>query len=303
MKNPWTIFLALTLLLAACGTPPAVPSATVTASSENPTPLPTVTLTPAPTDTTLPTLVPIPTLGIGSLAISSVDGMVLVYVPAGSFEMGSGDNVDEMPPHPVTLDAFWIDKTEVTNGEYAKCVAAKACQPPRRITSNLKDLYYGNSRYADFPVIWMNWSTAQAYCHWAGRRLPTEAEWEKAARDTDGRTYPWGNNPPDKTLLNFNEVIKDVTQTGSYPVGASPYGALDMAGNVWEWAADWYAVDTYAKSLDHNPLGPHLGTLRILRGGSFRYNARGVTTTYRFSKDPTFSSDETGFRCALSSNP
>jgi serine/threonine-protein kinase len=229
--------------------------------------------------------------------------MLLVFVPEGGFEMGSPDNLDEMPQHVVTLDAFWIDQTEVTSADYALCVAAKACKPPRRITSNLKDLYYGNSRYADFPVIWMAWNDAQAYCQWAGGRLPTEAEWEKAARGTDGRHYPWGDNPPDGTLLNFDELLKDVSQTGSYPTGASPYGALDMAGNVWEWVSDWYGIDYYAHSPDHDPLGPEAGTQHLLRGGSFRYNARGVTATYRFAKEATFANDETGFRCVRSVSP
>jgi serine/threonine-protein kinase len=234
--------------------------------------------------------------------------MLLVFVPAGSFLMGSADSdgmayADEKPQHSVSLDAFWIDRTEVTNGKYALCVQAKACRTPLRFSSNVHDHYYGNSEYADFPVIYVSWNDAHAYCQWAGRRLPTEAEWEKAARGTDVRIYPWGNDPPDKTLLNFNNIIQDIAKTGNYPGGASPYGALDMAGNVWEWVADWYGLNAYAQGPASNPTGPGSGTQRVLRGGSWHYDAAGVRSAYRFQKEPAFSSYEIGIRCASSSAP
>ena len=222
--------------------------------------------------------------------------------------MGSSDSdgmayADEKPLHTVNLDSFWIDRTEVTNGRYALCVKAKACKPPAKYTSNVHDLYYNNAEFADYPVIYVSWNSAQAYCQWAGRRLPTEAEWEKAARGTDGRLYPWGNTPPDGTLLDFNNLIQDITRVGSYPDGASPYGALDMAGNVWEWVSDWYGLNYYSQGPESNPSGPASGTQHVLRGGSWHYDAAGVRSAYRFQKEPTFYSYEIGFRCASSTAP
>jgi len=197
---------------------------------------PAATGTPEPpTITPTATLASGPALGIGSTQISPKDGMVQVYVPAGSFQMGSdtGDS-DEKPVHTVTLDAFWIDRTEVTNAMYALCVEAGKCSPPSSSKSYTRDNYYGDAQYNNYPVIYVTWDNANAYCEWAGRRLPTEAEWEKAARGTDGRTYPWGDAAPDSTRLNYNSNVGDTTEAGKYPSGASPYGVWDMAGNVWE---------------------------------------------------------------------
>ncbi len=306
-KIPWLI-PACIFMLAACS--PAAPATPAANNTPLPNPTAEASATPAPSDTPAPTVTPVPTLGVGSTFTSPVDGMVLVYVPQGSFLMGSPATdgsayPDEMPQHSVTLDAFWIDRTEVTNGEYAQCAKAKACPPPARITSNVHDLYYGNATFADYPVLWVNWDDANAYCQWAGRRLPTEAEWEKAARGTDGRIYPWGNTPPDPTLLNFNHAnkVKDIVQVGSYPNGASPYGALDMAGNVFEWVADWYGVKYYGQSPDQNPKGPDTGTQRVLRGGSWQYDAAGVRSAYRYQSDPSVSSYEFGFRCVTNQAP
>lgn len=190
--------------------------------------------------------------------------MVLVYVPSGEFWMGSGEadsdaSSDEKPRHQVYLDAYWIDQTEVTNAMFAKFaeetdhqtdaekdgwayvwtgkfwekVNGADWQHPRGPDSNLNGL-------EAHPVVQVSWSDADAYCRWAERELPTEAEWEKAARGTDGRKYPWGDSAPTSSLLNFNNNVGDTTAVGSYPDGASPYDALDMAGNVWEWVADWY---------------------------------------------------------------
>ncbi|HOU00771.1 MAG TPA: bifunctional serine/threonine-protein kinase/formylglycine-generating enzyme family protein, partial [Anaerolineaceae bacterium] len=219
--------------------------------------------TPAPTKT--------PVLGVGSTMVSQVDGMTLVYVPAGEFTMGSPDGVgisDEHPQHQVYLDAYWIDQTEVTNAMYEECVNDGDCTEPSSYSSYTRDSYYGNTQYADYPVIYVNWNQAQDYCEWAGRELPTEAQWEKAARGTDGRIYPWGDGSPDESLANFAGIIGDTTEVGSYPDGASPYGALDIAGNVWEWVLDRYGEAYYSDSLTSNPVGPSIGITRVLRGGS-----------------------------------
>jgi serine/threonine-protein kinase len=234
--------------------------------------------------------------------------MIEMYVPAGDFLMGSSDADGdaypwEKPQHTVTLSAFWIDRSYVTNGKYALCVLAKACQEPHAVSSNSIDLYYGNAQYDDYPVIDVSWYDAQAYCQWAGRRLPTEAEWEKAARGTDGRLYPWGNNPPTTDLADFNGKHWDVVKTGSYPGDASPYGVLDMAGNAWQWVADWYAPDYYQHSPTVNPSGPAAGQNRVLRGGSYHYSEIGLRSAYRFSKDPAYFDSETSFRCVQNTTP
>jgi serine/threonine-protein kinase len=234
--------------------------------------------------------------------------MVQDFVPSGSFLMGSADTdgaaySDEKPQHTVELDAFWIDQTLVTNGQYALCVAAGACKAPLRFTSNVVDHYYGSKDYAEYPVLYVGWTQAATYCAWAGRQLPTEAEWEKAARGTDGRIYPWGNTPPEATLANFADTVKDVTRVGSYPAGASPYGALDMAGNAWQWVADWFTLDYYAASPAVDPTGPQQGTLRVVRGGSYTYDAAGIRSAYRSGKDPDTASYDLSFRCASSATP
>ena len=237
--------------------------------------------------------------------VAETDGMVLVYVPAGEFRMGSAgsDSLardNEKPQHTVYLDAFWMDRTEVTNAMYALCVKAGACQPPASVKSSTRSSYYGDSSYDNFPVIYVSWSEAAVYCTWAGRRLPTEAEWEKAARGTDGRLYPWGNASPDANRLNFNMYVGDTTAVGSYPSGASPYGALDMAGNVWEWVADRYSSTFYSGSPASNPSGPASGAHRVLRGGSWGYANRFVRAAVRGWDYPADRFNDFGFRCAHS---
>ncbi|MEW6567810.1 MAG: SUMF1/EgtB/PvdO family nonheme iron enzyme [Chloroflexota bacterium] len=246
--------------------------------------------------------------------------MVLVFVPEGEFLMGASsadpeafDN--EKPQHNVYLEAYWIDSTEVTNAMYALCVADGACTPPGEDASFSRSPYYSHPTCAGYPVIQVTWQQAQDYCEWAGRRLPTEAEWEKAARGTDGRIYPWGNQPPDGTRANLcgsecpNEAnvpsiddgFFDTAPVGTYPAGASPYGALDMAGNVWEWVADWWQPDYYATSPTVNPSGPSNGDTSVARGGSFANPPTGIRTTVRASLLPTASTAEFGgFRCAIS---
>ena len=275
--------------------------------------LPPLVARPAPTPTPIPTSTP----DIGSTWTRPADGMVMMYVPAGTFTMG--DTLDqamaecqkvdvtcqqveftfEQPPHSVTLDAYWIDKTDVTNAMYALCVNAGDCQAP----SYRKD--YDDPIYSTYPVVEVNWNDAHAYCQWAEARLPTEAEWEKAARGTDGRIYPWGNSAPTCLLANFTGGIgcpNVIVAVGSSPAGASPYGVLDMAGNVWQWVNDWYDPAYYANSPSSNPQGPVNGTYRMLRGGAYNINGSHIRSVARNMSGPT-DGGITGFRCARQSPP
>ena len=274
-------------------------------------------VSPTPTDTNNPTSLP----AVQPLAtqISAKDGMVQVHVPAGEFRMGSTeeeideiysechDNMtmpckrdffeNEQPAHNVYLDSFWIDQTEVTNKMYQMCMDAGGCIPLMSNESYTRDSYFGNSAYDNYPVVYVDWHMASAYCEWAGRRLPTEAEWEKAARGTDGRIYPWGNEPPNSRLLNFGNDQDDTNEVGLYPAGTSPYGALDMAGNVQEWTADWYDSEYYQTSPADNPQGPSSGEYRAIRGSGSA--ARGGD-----NPDLPVMRFYLGFRCATSiTNP
>lgn len=203
--------------------------------------------------------------------------------------MGSTDNQAEMPTHTVDLDDFWMMQTEVTNAEYGRCVTAAACTPPTNPRWN-------DAGYANYPVMQVNWNQANQYAAWAGGRLPTEAEWEKAARSTDARIYPWGEQAISDQLLNYNFVKGDTMPVGSYPAGAGPYGTLDMAGNVEEWVADWYGDTYYASAPPQNPLGPDSGIFRVVRGGSFNSKRVDVRTTARGKAVPNSRLPGVGFR-------
>jgi formylglycine-generating enzyme required for sulfatase activity len=280
---------------------------------------PTVAPSQAPIYTDVPIATPTSALGIGSTMISEKDGMEMVYVPAGTFLMGSPEGVgddEEHPQHTVYLDAFWFDKTEVTNAMYMNCVAADFCTEPSDFSSNTRNSYYGNPTYADYPVIYVTWFQAQDYCSWAGRESPTEAQWEKAARGEDGSTYPWGDQNPTGNLLNFadlnttyvwsdqsiNDGYEDTSPVGNYLDGASVYGALDMAGNVWEWTADWYDATYYSSSPQNNPSGPAESGYRVLRGGSWYLSAPDVRSAFRGRGGPSVAAIYIGFRCAKSAN-
>jgi len=269
-----------------------------TATTEEATEAPIRTEAPATTKSTT-TVEPV----AGTEKISDKDDMVMVYVPTGEFTMGSpsglGDD-DEHPEHQVFLSGFWIDQTEITNGKYEQCVNEGGCTPPKYSKSYTRDSYYGNPKYNDFPVIYVDWNQAESYCQWAGRELPTEAQWEKASRWTVGYKYPWGNRAPTSDLANYR-YVGDTTEVGSYPEGASQYGALDMAGNVWEWVKDWYGENYYSnQSTWNNPRGPSIGDYRSLRGGSWVVYESGIRSANRGRNFPAFSDDNLGFRCSLS---
>lgn len=244
------------------------------------------------------TSTPALTLGIGSTQVSDKDGMTLLYVPAGEFTMGSNsDHADEKPVHTVYLDAFWIDQTEVTNAMFRQFVAATTYRTEANWQHPSGGPHSNLDGFENHPVVEVSWNDAKAYCEWAGRRLPTEAEWEKAARGTDGRIYPWGNQPPDHAGLTYNWEVMTTTQVGSHPTGASPYGALNMLGNVWEWVADWYGETYYASSPDRNPTGPTSGYYHVLRGGCYDF-ASDVRASKRGNDYPYELYCYVGFRCA-----
>ena len=230
-----------------------------------------------------------------------------VFIPAGEFLMGAaaGDaeaTDAEKPQHTLYLDAYRIDRVEVTNAMYAACVQAGACSDRHNSRSYSRDNYYDNPEYANYPVILVSWDEARAYCRWAGGRLPTEAEWEKAVRGTDGRKYPWGNEAPDCNRLNYTgengRCVGDTTAVGAYPSGASPYGLLDMAGNVSEWVADWYDENYYASSSAKNPTGPASGQEHVMRGGSWGVTQADVRAAHRSGGPPEMAMEILGFRCA-----
>jgi len=210
-------------------------------------------------------------------------------------------NSDEDPLHTVNLDAYYIDKYEVTNARYKACVDAGGCTAPSNTSSSTRLTYYGNTTYNNYPVVWISWQQANTFCIWAGKRLPTEAEWEKAARgDSDTRKYPWGNAAPTASLLKYNSSGGDTALVGSHTGGTSPYGVMDMAGNVWEWTHDWYHDNYYEMSPGNDPQGPSTGTLRVSRGGSWRSNASEVRNAYRYPVVPGTPSNSIGFRCVRS---
>jgi formylglycine-generating enzyme required for sulfatase activity len=238
--------------------------------------------------------------GFGDKWISPVDGMTMLAVPSGEFIMGSNEGYqDEKPPHKVVLASYWIDQTEVTNTMYAKCVQSGECKLP----SNTR--YYDASKYADHPVVYVNWSDSENYCEWRGARLPSESEWEKAAswddKKKEKRIYPWGmtiNCSLANYSLSDNTCVGRTTKVGRYTDGGSFYGLLDMAGNVWEWVADFY------NAYENNPVSrrEYGMTYRVVRGGSWfeKYNC--LRSSCRGWITPDYRDDRTGFRCAMDAN-
>jgi sulfatase modifying factor 1 len=250
---------------------------------------------------------PLPPSSNGS---AGKDGAPMVLIPEGLFTMGANDGPgNERPEHKVWVDRYLIDQFEVTISLYAKFLeAAKHGPPPTWDEDSVASA--GNR-----PAVGLSWSDADAYCKWAGKRLPTEAEWEKAARGTDGRRYPWGHMQPFVDIANYNRgawVSDAITLTavdsgvegmsvrhGTKQGGRSPYGIYNMAGNAAEWVADWYDREYYAKSPERNPKGPSTGEKRIIRGGSWADLPIGVRATVRISAEPDFQDRTIGVRCAM----
>ncbi|HWO24829.1 MAG TPA: SUMF1/EgtB/PvdO family nonheme iron enzyme [Kofleriaceae bacterium] len=261
----------------------------------------------------------------------------MAWVPAGKLLMGSPDGVGdagERPQHEVTLAGYCIDKLEVTVKEYEACVVAKGCPAAPRTVHQDGILRVELERYSllcngddrlDHPINCVDWAQAVAYCRWAGKRLPTEAEWEYAARGASGQTYPWGNDPPSAGSLNAcgaecvamraripgsaghssekmyeaSDGWETTAPVGSFPAGASPFGVLDMAGNVAEWTADWYA--DYSKEAVTDPRGAQVGETRVCRGSGWNSSAAGSSSAaFRFSRRPHYRLSGVGFRCAAS---
>lgn len=281
-------------------------------TTSTPTPSPDETSTPnsatvlslliTSTPTLNPAYIPPPCEVEGETWTSPADGMTLACIPAGEFRMGSNENDDESPVHTVYLDAFWMNQTEVTNAMYAQCVDAGKCNLP----SDTGRFY--DSGYQDHPVVYMSWHDAQAYCKWRGARLPTEAEWEKAARGgLEGKTYPWGDETPVCTSGAINGAQYRSCDGQTVAVGsfaANGYGLYDMSGNVWEWVADWYDSGYYGSSPSSNPAGPEEGSSRVLRGGSWFDYDRDLRLAYRSGMYfPNVSDNDNGFRCARSASP
>ncbi len=309
--------LLFVFLFTACA-PSKVP--VVAATSTSPAPATEVPPTAIPTSTVEPvTATDTPTEAVTDQQFSSVDGMPQMLIPEGVLHMGGYDvrrAPNEVPDHDVTIDAFWMDQLEVTNAMFHLCVEAGACPPPQSLKSQRRTSYFNDPEFNDYPVVYVTWGQARAYCQWAGRRLPTEAEWERAGRGDDFRTFPWGEDKANGTLVNFNMLVGDTSRVGSYPAGASPFGVLDMAGNVAEWVNDFYGFN-YSLTTVLDPAGPETSATfnRVVRGGSLgdaeiniRVSKRSSVVGSNLNAIPGSSaylgqfSPRIGFRCAADEN-
>ena len=290
--------MVLFFVLSACAGQGTQPPATEVPHLEPPAteaPATEAPVTEAPTEPP-PTLEPIslagPPMEVGSKFLY-VDGSVLVAVPAGEFIMGHGG--DDNPEHRVSLDDFWTYRAPVTNQQYAFCVNSGNCALPD-LSENTA---YGNPYLANDPVVGINWDQAVSYCSFVNARLPTEAEWEKTARGPDGNIYPWGDLAPSCDLLNVAQCVNKTTEVTTYPQGSSFYEALDMAGNVFEWVADWYSPTYYGKAPTENPLGPETGDRRSVRSSGFNAAYFEIESARRFNAKPVDHRNDLGFRCVV----
>jgi len=265
---------------------------------------------------------------LGTTAVNETDDAEMAYVPSGEFPMGLSDSeldwimsqewemslerknyTDEQPQHMVSLDGFWIYTNEVTNAQFAAFLNAMGNQQEGGMPWYDLESGYGQidsngtwmpqSGFANYPAIEVTWYGATAYCGWAGGHLPTEAQWEKAARGSEGRRFPWGDAMPDCNHANFGTCENGTVAVGSFPDGASPCGALDMSGNAAEWVADWYGETYYSSSPSESPLGPTTGDYRVMRGGAWILYGWFQMTTSRTMNAPHESDIMTGFRCVV----
>jgi formylglycine-generating enzyme required for sulfatase activity len=225
-----------------------------------------------------------------------------IYIKSGEFTMGSSDldlehADDELPQHRVFLDAYWISKTEITNGMYKNCVDAGVC---KYSVSHITNPHFLDPAYTNHPVVYINWKGAQEFCNWIGGRLPTEAEWEKAARGPDGKQYPWDTELDGLIFTNSNNLVGDTTPVNALPSSVSYYGVLDMNGNVREWVYDWYDLDYYKHSPYNNPQGPEKTGLKVLKGASYLDSIRYTRAANRLAHKPNSPGATRGFRCAKS---
>jgi formylglycine-generating enzyme required for sulfatase activity len=258
---------------------------------------PTATSIPIPTATPIPSSAPNP----GSSRLISKDNMIVIYIPAGTFIMGSTEDdrkadPAEKPAHNVFTDAYWIDRTQVTNAMFRTCVKAGACTYD--LQPGTAPNYY-NPLYDNHPVVYITWNQAARYCAWEGGRLPTEAEWEKAARGSRNMVYAWGDQLPNINLVNLNNYVGVTTAVGNFPRGASAYGLMDMGGNVREWVSDWYAADYYQYSPANNPTGPETGEKKVLKGAAFSDLEVFGRAANRLSHIPDSPGNVRGFRCVI----
>jgi formylglycine-generating enzyme required for sulfatase activity len=307
---------ALALLLAGCASTPSA------------TPTPAHTPTPAPTPEPVGP-------ALGDSQQRPADGATMVFVPGGAFQMGtdwdsakwardlckeylgdlatvvcqSSSFINETPARPVTLDGFWLDQTEVTNAQYRSCLDAGGCTPPADLGSYTRESYFEDDAFADYPVVWVTQQQAADYCAWASGRLPTEAEWEYAARGPESLLFPWGNDfdgsrlnycdancPTGVTDPTVDDGHADTAPVGSYPEGISWIGALDMGGNVREWVADYYGI--YPPGDQTNPQGPESGDSYIPKGGSWLDRPDDTRSANRGENEADYVRHKVGFRCA-----
>lgn len=264
-----------------------------------PRPLPTKPPTPTPAPIPTDTAAPAPTAtGVAPTAtVAPPTGPVeapMVEIPAGEFLFGSDEQPEAGPPQQVNLPAFSIDVYEVTNAQFAAFVAATGYKTTAEQAGEPSWRDYFGQGEEEHPVVKVSWYDAEAYCKWAGKRLPTEQEWEKAARGTDGRRYPWGNEFDPEKVNGMEAGYRRTVAVGSLPAGASPYGVMDMAGNVAEWTADWYKAYPGSSYRDQ-----YMGEkFRITRGGGWFSDKEQIQTFYRNSTAPEAANDDLGFRCA-----
>ncbi len=286
------ILLVGAILLASCA-----PASNPTATSLPPTKtVPTLTPVPVqPQPTAAPTLIPVSLAGPqAGTTMVWIDGSQLAYVPAGDFIMGQG--IGNAPQKTVSLDAYWIAVTDVTNKQYAQCVANGNCAAPAQ---EIGAPVYTNPAYGDYPIVGVTWDMAANYCKWAQGSLPTEAQWEKAARGQNGAVYPWGNDNAACDLLNFQGCLGHTSGVLDYPAGRSSYGLLDMEGNVYQWVNDWFDPNYYDTMPAQNPTGPASGQQRVIRGASFEADATQLLSAIRHFGAPAYHSGDLGFRCVV----